>query len=291
MTETPVISEVAEAGLLVHVRVLSEHLGDWQPEPGGGLQQRTGTLGVEVIEVLAGQLDSAPGDTVELDIVERGTGTARVADYYGIWAHVPTAPGTELVGFCDGTTTDLAEQLADEHCQRLLEATTVLEELHLALGLDVRRSTADQLIEEAGRLRARGGALFARYVWVNVRNAVVESADRFDALMRIAEDPQTTTAAQETYLMAAYEDATFTESWPSELRIRLARAMFRAALDPATPELRDPVLGTLIPNLIEAAVPETLSAHEVFGGQADLAEQVRSAPEAAHLQAWLEGDE
>jgi hypothetical protein len=170
-----------------------------------------------------------------------------VLDSYGIWAHVPTAPGTELVALCDGTGTDLGEQLTDEHCEQLVEAATVLEDLHLALGLDVRGSTADQLIEEADRLRARGGALFARYIWVNVRDAVVESPDRFDALMRIAENPQTTTAAQETYLMAAYEDATFTESWSAELRARLARAMFRAALDPGNPRTPRPCAGNARP--------------------------------------------
>jgi hypothetical protein len=290
MTETPVVSEVLQAGLIVHIRVVAEDLSSWEAED-VGYQRRDGTLTVQVMDVLKGRLDVASGATVDLPISERGSASGPVLDFYGIWAHVPTALGTELVAFCDGTGTDLGEQLTDEHCEQLVEAATVLEDLHLALGLDVRGSTADQLIEEADRLRARGGALFARYIWVNVRDAVVESADRFDALMRIAENPQTTTAAQETYLMAAYEDATFTESWSAELRARLARAMFRAALDPATPELRDPVLGTLVPNLIEAAVPETLSAQEVFGGQAGLAEQVRSAPEATHLHMWLGGED
>jgi hypothetical protein len=288
MTTTPVVSEVLQAGLIVHIRVTAENLSGWQPEDGGH-RRRSGTLAVQVVEILKGRLDVQAGANVELQITERGSGGGLVLDYYGVWAHVSTAPGTELVGFCDGASTDLAEQLTDEHCLQLLEATTVLDDLHLALGLDVRRLTADQLIEAAGRLRVQGGALFARYVWVNVRNAVVASADRFAALMRIAEDPTTTTAAQEAYLTAAYEDATVTGTWPSELRARLARAMLRAALDPATPELRDPVLGTFVPNLIGAAAPEALSAPEVFGDRAELAERVRSAPEAEHLRDWLAG--
>ena len=288
MTTTPVASEVLEAGLIVHVRVTAENLSSWQPGDGGH-QQRSGTLTVQVVEILKGRLDVQPGASVELQVTERGSGGGLVLDFYGIWAHVTTTPGTELVGFCDGTGTDLAGQLTDEHCNELLTAATVLADLHLALGLDVRRLTADQLIAEAGRLRSVGGALFARYVWVNVRNAVVASADRFAALMRIAEDPTTTTAAQEAYLMAGYEDATVTGSWSAESRARLARAMFRAALDPATPELRDPVLGTFAPNLIGAAAPESLSASEVFGDRADLEERVRSAPETAHLRDWLRG--
>jgi|GEM_PF-4733097 len=288
MTETPVISEVVDAGLILHVRITSEQLDPWQPED-GGMVRRSGRLGVVVVELLKGRLSETAGDPVELDIVERGSAGGRVADYYGIWAHVSTAPGTELVGFCDGASTELAEQLTDEHCGQLVAAATVLDDLHLALGLDVRRLTADQLIAEAGRLRSQGGALFARYVWVNVRNAVVASADRLAALMRIAEDPTTTTAAQEAYLVAAYEDATVTGSWPPELRARLTRAMFRAALDPATADLRDPMFGTFIPNLIAGGGPEPLSAPEVFGDRVELAERVRSAPEAARLRDWLEG--
>ncbi|WP_020579054.1 hypothetical protein [Actinopolymorpha alba] len=288
MTTTPVISEVLQAGLIVHVRLVAENLSAWQPEDAG--QRRTGTLTVEVVEILKGRLAVGPGASVEVQIVERGSAGGLVLDYYGIWAPVSTTPGTQLVGFCDGSSTDLADQLTDEHCTQLLPAAaTVLDDLHLALGLNVGRLTADQLIDEASRLRARGGARFARYVWVNVRNAVLASTDRFDALMRIAEDPTTTTAAQEAYLMAAYEDATVTAEWPASSRARLARAMFRAALDPATPELRDPMLGTFVPNLIGAQAPEALSAQEVFADRADLEEQVRSATEAAHLRGWLGG--
>ena len=288
MTTAPVVSEVLQAGLIVHIRVTAENLSGWQPED-GGRQRRSGTLAVQVTEILKGRLDVGPGAGVEVPITEHRSGGGLVLDYYGIWAHVSTTPGTELVGFCDGASGDLAEQLTDEHCSQLVEAAAVLDDLHLALGLDVGRLTADQLIAEAGRLRSRGGALFARYVWVNIRNAVVTSADRFAALMRIAEDPTTTTAAQEAYLVAAYEDATVTGSWPAELRARLARAMFRAALDPATADLRDPMLGTFIPNLIAGGGSEPLAAPEVFGDRAELAERVRSAPEAARLRDWLEG--
>jgi hypothetical protein len=125
-------------------------------------------------------------------------------------------------------------------------------------------------------------------LWVNVRTALVASPDRFAALMRIAEDPATVTSAQEAYLSAAYEDATVTEEWPTGSRARLARAMMRAALHPADAELREPVLGVYLPNLLRAPAPEPLAAREVLGDRAELAEQVRSAPEAAHLRPWLD---
>jgi hypothetical protein len=118
--------------------------------------------------------------------------------------------------------------------------------------------------------------------------------DRFNALMQIAEDPRTRTEAQEAYLLAAYEDATFTEELAKAQRARLARSMFRTALDEDSSELRELLLDTFIPNLIEAQAPEPLSASEVFGDEGELAEQVRAdaadpqtSAYSESLESWL----
>jgi hypothetical protein len=293
MSETPVISEVLDAGLIVDIRVRSEELGPWQPED-GGMVRRSGRLAVEVVEILKGPLSVAPGDTVELDIVERGSASGRVTDYYGIWADVSTAPGTELVAFCDGASDDLRVALTEEHCDELVPAETVLPDLHLALSLEAEGLTPDALLAEAARHQTEGGPLFARYIWARTRDAVVGSADRFNALMQIAEDPRTRTEARETYLLSAYEDATFTEELPIAQRARLARSMFRTALDPDAGDLREELKDTFIPNLIEAEAPEPLSTSDVFGDQADLAERVLADvadPDTSEygesLQSWL----
>jgi hypothetical protein len=296
MTETPVISEVLDAGLIVHVRVVSEQFGSWQPED-NGMQRRSGWLAVEVVEILKGQLAVAAGDTVELDAVERGSTSSRMSDYYGIWAHVSTTPGTELVAFCDGASDDLREALTDDHCDALVPAEIVLPDLRLAMSLEARDLTPDALLAEAARHRTEGGALFARYIWAKTRNAVVGSMDRFNALMQIAEDPRTRTEAQEAYLLAAYEDATFTEELAKAQRARLARSMFRTALEDDSAELRAPLLDTFIPNLVEAEAPERLSASEVFGDESDLGERVRAdaadpqtSTYSESLEAWLSND-
>ena len=290
MTATPVISEVVAAALIIHLQVEEEHFGPWQPDPDSGLLRRHGTLRIRVVEVLKGRLDVAAGESRELQVVERGTGSARVQDYYGLWAEVSTAPASELVGFCDGATTDLAGQLTEEHCDQLVPAATVLDDLHLALGLQARHLTTAALLAEAGRLRAEGGPLFARWIWVTLRDALVASPERFGELMRIAEDPATRTDAQDAYLRAAYEDATVTMEHSREQRARLARAMLRAALDPANEPLRDPLVGTFIPNLVGAEVPEPLAAAEVFGDRAELERQVRTAELGGELAAWLAPD-
>jgi len=296
MTETPVISEILDAGLIVHIRVVSEELGPWEPEE-GGMQQRSGRLAVEVVEILKGRLSVVAGDLVALNVVERGSAGGRIADYYGIWAHVSTTPGSELVAFCDSASDDLRVALTDEHCDELVPAELVLPDLRLAMTLDAENLTPDALLAEAARHRTEGGALFARYIWAKTRNAVVGSMDRFNALMQIAEDPRTRTEAQEAYLLAAYEDATFTEELAKAQRARLARSMFRTALEDDSAELREQLLDTFIPNLVEAEAPERLSASEVFTDETDLGERVRAdatdpqtSTYSESLEAWLSND-
>jgi hypothetical protein len=275
MADSPVTSEVVRSALIVHFAIESSVLGDWEPQPGRMLLRRTGTLELRVIAVLKGQLVIGPGQVATVPIVQEGTGTGAVRDYYGLWSHVPVSPGTELVAFCDAQT-DLAVALTEEHCEQLVDPARVLPDVQLALGLAASRMVADALLAEAARLRSTGGAVFARFIWDRVRNAVVGSPDRFAALMRIAEDPATRTDAQEVYLQAAYEDATFTESLDADQRARLARAMFRTALDPAQGELRDQLLTTFLPNLVQAPVPEPLSSAEVFDQRQELADSVRA---------------
>ncbi|MGW1709119.1 hypothetical protein ACWCP8_27320 [Streptomyces sp. NPDC002206] len=272
MSQTPVISEIAAAGLIVHVRVESRQFGPWQPGA-DDLPERIGTLDVRLLEVLQGTLTDPVGDVVRIAVVERG-GEDAVLDYYGLWSQVSTEAGSELVGLCDGSTPNLAGQLTEEHCTSLQPAESVLPDLRLALELRARHLTVDQILAQAGRLRAEGGARFARFVWVQVRQAVVSSPERFDVLMRIAEDPATRTDAQDAYLRAAYEDASVTESLDTGQRARLARAMFRTALDPAQRDLRDHLLTTFLPNLVEA--PDPLSSTEVFDERPELAERVRT---------------
>ncbi|MEV8377682.1 hypothetical protein AB0P21_33395 [Kribbella sp. NPDC056861] len=277
MTTTPVISEYAAAGLVVRLRIEDEQLPSWQ-----GAASRSGTLGVRVLETFKGAV--AANGVVQLPVVEHGGG-GLVFDSYGIWAQVPTVPGTELVAFCDGTDPDLASQVSDEHCSYLVPAEVVLADLRLLQRL--RPLTADQWLVEADRVRADAGALFARCVWVQVREAVVTDADRFNLLMRIAENGETATEAQDAYLLAAYEDATVTGDLPTPSRARLVRAMFRAAFDPGSSALHERLVETFIPNLLQAPAP--IGVPEVFADQRELAERIRSEQLPGVLRDWIGG--
>ena len=301
MTTYAVTSEVLEAATIVQVVVDDAALGEWEPEPGTGFQRRTGTVTVRLADVLKGRITEPVGTSVTVDVVLRGTGSARLGDVEGVWSHVPTDAGARLVAFCDAGARSLALALTEEHCQRLIVSGPVLADLRLAIGLQRRSPTADRLLAEAERQRAAGGAVFARYVWVAAREALRASLDRFDRLMAVAEDPATRVEAQETYLVSAYEDITFTRAYPSEHRARLTRAMLASTLDPRLGELRSTLLGVYVPNLIATAGPGPLTADEVLGSEPAAAPDLRDvlraelddprdpATTSLAVRAWLDG--
>jgi hypothetical protein len=264
MTSYAVTSEVYDSALIVHILIETVDLGDPRPEPGTTWLRREGTVGVRLADVLKGSVSESVGDVVEVPAVVRVVDGFRMRDVWGLWSLLPLDPGASLVAFCDGTTSSLAQALTDEHCQLLTPAGPVLGDLRLARGLQRRHPTADMLLTEAERQRAEAGALFARYVWVSARTALRASLVRFDRLMAVAEDAGTRLAAQEAYLVAVYEDVTFTGEFTDGHRARLARAMMRSALDPRLGELRSRLLKTYLPNLVTAPLPNPLPPEAVF---------------------------
>lgn len=276
----PVVAEMLAAPVVVVLEVRAADLADPARDADGYLR-RTGTLRLEVVEVVKGRLSVHAGDVVDLDV---DLGPA------ALWPS--TDPGSRWVAFCDASTIDLRGLLTLEHCHRLAPADRVLDDVHLVRTVQRRHPTADRLLAEAWDRRATAGDVFARYVWVAVRDAVRGSLARFDALLRIAEDAGTRVAAQEAYLLAAYEDLTFAGPPSPAHRDRLAVAMARSALDPHLGELRTVLLGTYLPGLVAGADPA-----DVLGDvpglrdalRAELADPRDPATASPTLLAWLDG--
>ena len=255
----PVTSEVLAAAVIVVVEVVSADLG---PDVRAGSTTRHGPIEVEVEEVLKGRITAAPGERLGIEVDVR-------ADV-GIWSARTARAGLRLVAFCDGGSTDL-RVLLESDLRALVAADDVLDDVRRVRSVQGRHLTADKLLLEAEQEREVAGATFARYVWVAAREALRTSAERFDRLMRVAEDDRTRVDAQEAYLLAAYEDITFTGEFPTAHRARLVRAMVASALDPRLGELRGLLLGTYVPNLVSAALPDPLAPDDVFGDAAGAA--------------------
>ncbi|GAA3816148.1 hypothetical protein [Cellulomonas soli] len=296
-----VVSELLAAAVVVAVDVCAVDLA---PGAGGvpgsapGLAVGTGTIEVELVEVVKGRVHAAPGEHVRVPV--------SVTSNADLWASVHV--GDRLVAFTGGGSTDLAVLLTPEHCTSLRPAGAgsagedppgVLADVRLARAVQRRSPTVDRLLAEAHRRRGEGGAVFARYVWVAVRDAVRADAARFDMLMGTAEDPGTRLDAQQVYLVAAFEDMTFGADFPADRRARLVRAMLRVALDPRVGEWRAALLGTYVPALVRAPLPTALVASDVFSpATADLRDAVRTelgdprdpATDSSTVLAWLDAD-
>lgn len=258
MSATPVVSELRSTPVIVVVDVVGV---DLTRERVVGPEQRSGTVEVEVVEVVRGAGATA-GDRLHVPVV---------AGAPGLWSEPLLRPGTRLVAFCDAAATG-AQLLAPEHCTRLTTAEAVLADVRLVDRLQRRHLTADQLLASAEQHRAAAGALFADHVWVATRAALRTSLDRFDRLMSVAEHPGTRVEAQEAYLLAAHEDITFTGEFSAAHRARLVRAMLRAALDPRLGDRRRTLLATYLPGLV--AVPEPLTAADVLAADPELRDAV-----------------
>jgi hypothetical protein len=251
---SPVTSEVTEAAVVVAVEVVAVTLAPPAPDPRDGAPLRSGTVEVEVLEVLKGRVDAAAGDRVEVPVQLRSR-----AD---LWADA--APGQRYVAFCDGGSHDPAVLLAAGRCRQLASGD-VVDDVRAVRAAQRRHPTTDRLLTEAWERRATAGEVWARYVWSASREALRTSPARLDRLLATAEDAGTRLDAQRAYLVAAYEDVTVTGAFPDAARARLVRAMLRSALDPQLRDLRSTLLGTWAPNLVAAPLPVPLTPDDVFG--------------------------
>lgn len=294
-TDPEEVSEIVRADLITVIEIVAVSFGPWQPEANGGVQRRSATFDIRLLEVLKGEVTAEPGDVVRLDTVQRGTGGARVMDYYGLWSHVPTDPGTRLVAFSEGAT-DPAAALSEGPCFRLVPAEDAIDDVRAAVELAEQRLPTARFLDEAARLSRTRGGVFARYVWARARDAVGSSADAFERFLAIAEDPGTAPEARESYLTGVYEDATLTDDYTPAQEARLARAMFRVALDPTAGELRDQLRAVYLPGLLGHGAAPARDPEEVFspepGLRADVEADARAHPEdyQQELRTWLQGE-
>jgi hypothetical protein len=257
LTPTPVPCEVLRAAVVVALDVVTVTLGEPVQDQGVGPGLRSGSIELTVVEVVKGRVSASAGDHVTVAVAVRSN-----ADLWGM-----ARAGDRYVAYCDGGSTDLAVLLTPDHCSELADDRdgSVLDDVRLVRALQRRHLTADRLLGEAELRRATAGPSFARYVWVAAREALRTRERTFERLMAVAEDPDTRVDAQEAYLLAAYEDLTFTGAFAVSARVRLVRAMVRSALDPRLGDLRSRLLGVYVPNLVRAPLPEPLRPDEVFG--------------------------
>jgi hypothetical protein len=250
-------SEVADAAAIFRLRIDAVSLGAWANAPEGG-RMRTGRLRLTLAEVLKGRLGQNPGEAFEMEITQRG---GAILQDPGVWTPVELAPGSELVAFTRGESSDVKGLLTDENCIRLAPAREVLDDTRAAMLIENRNPPPEMVLTAAAGSAERFGGVFARYVWTRIKNFVLGSQTSLDSYLRLVENPKTRPDARDVYLSNLYEDLGMISRPPRESEIKLAQTMLRLLVLPEAAPLY-PAIGVYLPNLLrlDAKTPKYTAA-------------------------------
>lgn len=303
-------SEILRASSILLIQLRDVTFGPWVKEEVGDLMRRDVTMQVVIEEVLKGKVRQNVGEPFELKVQQRGTGGFRVADYYGLWSHVPLADGVRFVAFCPGTLDEATVLLTEGNCEQLVDPDIALEDTRAALELEAQDLSAADILARARGLAGQRGDVFARYVLARtkpeaistfdtVQTRAIPSGEVFESLIQLIEDPKTTAQARATYLTSVYEELGMMASPPGEWEIRLIQAMFKLLVLPEAEALHGTIGNVYLPNMLDLDKhPPRYSAEEVFKDRVDERQMILITLErepkkafAPRLIKWLAGRE
>jgi hypothetical protein len=270
------VSEVVRDQTILLIRVDQVSLGDWVTA-GGSLASRQVDMKITIEEVLKGNIVHPVGTPFDLTVAQRGTGTRRVMDYYGLWSHVKLEPGVRFVTFSKSASSDLRAALSEPACERLADPANALEDTRQALRLDRAAAPSRDVLETAVKQAAERKDVFARYVWDRVRQEALSSPSVFDSLIELIIGANTNPEGRRTYLNLVYDALGLIDPPRRDLEMRLIRASFQLVVSPQGAGLRESLVARYIPNLIGLDNHPVHSAAEVFKDQNNLRSRVKSA--------------
>lgn len=269
-------SEVLRATHLLVIQIEEARIGDWLPDQ-GGLKKRIVELRVRLEHLWKGETSQKPGEFIIISVQQRGTGTYRVSDDYGVWSKVELVPGLRLLAFCRGASKDLAELLQPPQCEQL-GAAPAAADVRVALDLEMRNLTPAQLLTAAPTLVERGRGILARYVWARVRQAVLADQKLFEAYTRIIERPAMSAEARDVLLTALYEELGMAAAPPPAGLLLLARAMLGLLSIPQAQPMHANLAEVYLPNHIGLSRGRAqFQAAHVFGADVNAWAAARAA--------------
>jgi hypothetical protein len=253
-------SLILRASHIVSVRLEAVQAGPWTPRTGGG-EERKLNLTLRLERVFKGQVDQRAGDALRVEAMQRRLGFAW-GRMPGVWSNVTVQPGTELVGFAMAASHDAAMLLTDPAALEVLPAEAALADVDLAVG-NAPQSLADTLAAAHRRAPALG-YLFADYLWATHREAAMKDFAVFEAILSAMEWPELSTVARSTLLMSIPDDVLGAEPPATRHIDRLGASMVRILQLPQAKLLQDNILGTFLPNLVDAQEPASRPPASVF---------------------------
>ena len=276
------------------IRLDQVSAGEWA-RISGSLASRPVTMKVTLEEVLKGKVTQPAGAPFDFSVVQRGTGTRRVMDYYGLWSHVKLEPGVRFVAFSKSASPDVREALAEGACEQLADPAAALEDTRQALALEKAGATPPEILQAAVRGAPERKAVFARYVWDKVRQEALGSPEMFHTLMEIISGSHTGPEGREAYIDLIYDGLGLIDPPRRDRETEMIRTLFELLVSPQGADLRESLATRHIPNLIGLDNHPAHSAKEVFKGRPDLPAKAKSVLDAGgfdeppvKLRRWID---
>jgi hypothetical protein len=180
----------------------------------------------------------------------------------GVWSNVAVDTGSRFVGFSVSSSRDVAIVLNDPATIALVPADTALPQVHLA-ARDAQLDAARFLADSRPEARVLGD-LWADYLWARYQAEALADFATFSAILGALEWPELATVARSTLLMTI-PDAVLGVEPPSTKNIdRLAVSMVRILSLPSASVLHENIVGTFLPNLVDADNPHARPPASVF---------------------------
>jgi hypothetical protein len=314
--DRPSISEVLRASAILLVRIAGMQTDPWHLSADKGWQVCQAHLTLELEEVLKGKVQQQPGESFALTVTLRDS--LRPQGDPGPWSRQPLTTGQQLVAFCEGAADDARVLLAEEHCETLLAAEMVLNDVQCAMALERSRSSVSRILDKAQKNTANLGDIFARYVWAKTLPRGEEaqfqavglaplvggesaSFDRkteaagqvFARLMELLAGAPTDERARAAYLACAMNTINLMSPPPWNWEIHLIRALFTLLELPQAAAQRSAVGQVYLPNLLGLHGPSPrYQTEEIFGETGEAARYLdaldRGQLDPALIR-WLEG--
>ena len=287
------VSEITRNRGIFLVNVLDAQIPPWQPS-GGGLASRKVAMRLVIEEVLKGEVKPPAGTPFSMEITQRGTGSMRVMDYYGLWSHVNIKPGAEWVAFSTGSSAEAIQLLEEPACEQLVPPEQALDDVRAAMALERQKAAPAAIVEAAQQKAAERGAVFARFVWDRSGQAALQSKELFKGILSIITSPSTSLAGRQEFITRVDTALSLLPSPRRDLEREFLLDLFQLLGSPAGETLREDLATRVIPNLIGLPGKAEHKAADVFGASAELRGRVRTElqhpeldPKPTALLQWL----
>jgi hypothetical protein len=248
---------------IIVARVVSANDPTWVR--GAEFEERIISLQLELEETLKGRIRQRPGETLRVEAKQLRLATAW-RPLPGVWSNVPVAAGTRFVAFSRMDGDDAAAALNDPAVIQLVLVADALRDVRLAANAARRGVNLGGLLAEAIPVADSIGDLFADYLWAKYEAEAVANFAAFNLIMEFMERPALNRIARATLLMSIPSSILAPEPQLTKHIDRLAVAMFRLLALPEAATLHDNIVGTYLPNLLDAGEPTARPASVVFKG-------------------------